>query len=169
MTFPLLFIISYIFAELKGRGDKGGGGDEGTRMSNRNDASPFLSSSSSYCPSSFYCSSSLYCKRSFIPLFLYFYILAARDENWLKSAGMDVSDYRLFALEIRTGAGIFGRREGEEEGEGRGEREKREERRKRMWGVGMTTTIGVTFNSGDRGDLKGEERKKELGLMMTKF
>ena len=149
MTFLLLnIIISYSFAELKGRGDKGGGGDEGTRMSNRNDASPFPSSSSSYCPSSFYCSSSLYCKRSFIPLSLYFYILAARDENWLKSAGMDVSNYRLFALEIRTGAGIFGRREGEEEG---GEREGR---RKRVWGDGMTTTIGVTFNSDDRGNLK---------------
>ena len=168
MTFLLLFIISYIFAELKGRGDKGGGGDEGTRMSNRNDASPFLSSSSSYCPSSFYCSSSLYCKRSFIPLFLYFYILAARDENWLKSAGMDVSNYRLFALEIRTGAGIFGRREGEEEeGKKRGEREKGEGNG--CGGDGMTTTIGVTFNSGDRGNLKGEEREERLEIVMTKF
>ena len=70
-------------------------------------------------------------------------------------------------MEIRTGAGIFGRREGEEEeGKKRGEREGR---RKRMWGDGMTTTIGVTFNSGDRGNLKGEEREERLEIVMTKF
>ena len=33
----------------------------------------------------------------------------------------------------------------------------------------MTTTIGVTFNSGDRGNLKGEEREERLEVVMTKF
>ena len=31
-------------------------------------------------------------------------------------------------------------------------------------GDGMTTTIGVTFNSGDRGNLKGEEREERLEI-----
>ena len=48
--------------------------------------------------------------------------------------------------------------------ERRREREKGEERRKRVWGDGMTTTIGVTFNSGDRGNLKGEEREERLEI-----
>ena len=70
-------------------------------------------------------------------------------------------------MEIRTGAGIFGRREGEEE-----EGKKRGERREKETGVGgdgMTTTIDVTFNSGDRGNLKGEEREERLEIVMTKF
>ena len=56
----------------------------------------------------------------------------------------------------------MGEEKGKKRRERRGEREKGEGNG--CGGDGMTTTIGVTFNSGDRGNLKGEEREKELGL-----
>ena len=53
---------------------------------------------------------------------------------------MDASNYRLFALEIRTGAGIFGRREGEEE-----EEEAKNEEEEEEEGEGFSEVRTVRF------------------------